>query len=94
MKLSYPTARKATIKGPYIYLDKAGPISLNLGAEGVEVPDEVAHKILEQDGDIIKVYHDPVDMSEVFPSEVEEVPEKKRAAAAPRNKMAGEVKNK
>ena len=52
--LCYPRARKAGIKGPYIFQDGAQHCRIDLKGPPVEVSEDLARLILTRDGDIIK----------------------------------------
>ncbi len=75
MILKYESPRKPTIKGPLIYIDQGQAYSIPLGCE-VDIPEPVAHKILSQYSDIVKV--------------VEEKKETKSAKPAQKNKMVSQ----
>ena len=70
--LKYVQPRRAHIKGPYICVHKKGTVSSGVG-ETKEVPDIIAHFILEKDGDIVQ--------------KVDKKPKKKKATKVPANKM-------
>ena len=78
MFLKYKQPRRAHIRGPYICVHKEGTVSIGIG-ETKEIPDKIAHFILERDGDIIE--------------RVEKVVKKKKTKAAkvPANKMVPET---
>ena len=57
MLLVYEKPRKHHFRGPYVYCKDGHSVSIPLRGEPVKVPDDVAHKIMSEAGDIIK----PVD---------------------------------
>lgn len=76
MLLEFFKRRKATLKGNYLFLVGAGQVvELELGIPQ-EVPNQIAYKILDQDGDIVRIAEAPAAEA--------------AAKRAPRTKMVGD----